>query len=777
MKRIFILYAFIFSISTTIQAQQLVEISGTITDSLNIPLNQKALVMVVNKDSLNNIASGEYNTNFQLSYIARPDKEYMLYIFIPGYKDRYIEITDRVGDLGKIALFELSQKLKEVVVKANALQHEVYFGDDIYKISGSILANEYSLYTMLSRIPGVFVNRENVEITGLGAPVFTINGQRPRPGELDMITPEEIDKVMVIRSPSAKYGNNVKGVIDIRMKKKLRDYFSARVSEEMELGDYHLQNKSTLQVNHKDGKWTNYLGYTYNFGKDRCDLYNQMEVTVENDILKDISNEIENSRNTGHHLIVSPKYQINENSYADIQYNLGFNNNKAKIFSTGTRYNSLDNLQEIFNNESHRKSDNPTHQVTARYYTEWKNHSTLEANVSYAKLKTISSQTINEQIEEINQVTLMESNINNNVYTASLDYDLPPIASKFLMSIGGGYTLIQNDAKTFYNEKTDDEYSTYTDIEDHMGNLYADFKYANRKLVIGVGIRGEYNHRTDSYNEENNFHSLDFSPRIRFSYKLSASTTLSLNYNFSTKRPSMSQLDPNPIYINKYMYVAGNPNLKFAKGNSLNLGIRLPYNISLNVNYTYTKDDIFRAIMSDKKKPHIVTYTYANIKNSQELISTLSFWKTWSWYNLILNGSYSHSFTKAPYLNEEINYIKPYFVIHLQNTFMFNCGLSGSVLFHYYSKNEQFPTITDSKFNIGADLTYKYKQWHFSAYCNNIIYKRIAPTTQKYLNIYRYQEADLHTRYIGLRISYKFSRFQDLFKKNTTSDEAIQRAN
>ncbi len=775
MKRLTIM-CLLFCIVIGAHAQQTIEISGTVTDSLGSIIKQTALVMVVDKTTLTKVAGGEYTGTFRIGYVAEPEKAYLLYAFVPGYKDRYMEITGKSGNLGNISLSELSQKLKEVVVKADALQHEVVFGDDVYKISGSVLANEYSLYTLLSRIPGLFVDGKRVEIVGTGTPAFTINGQKPRPGELDMVTPEEIEKVIVNRAPSVKYGNSVKGVIDIRMKKKLRDYFSARVRDDVELGNRYTQNESTLQVNHKDGKWTNYLGYTYSFGKNRCDLYNQKETTVDEDKYTNISKDIEKHRNIGHQLTVSPKYQINEKSYVDIQYNYGFGNNNALASTDGMYRNLLGGLQEKIDKQGTQDSENPTHQVAARYYTEWKNGSTFVTNVSYANLKTESMQYIDEQINADRQVTQVESDTKSRVYTADMDY-LLPIASKFRLNMGWEYSLIQNESGTVYDGNSLDGRSFHTDTKDYMGSLYADLRFVRKKFMLGGGVRGEYNHRSDVYNEENNFHSLDFSPRLSVSYSFTPVMALSLNYNFVVQRPSMSQLNPNPIYVNKYLYIAGNPDLKLAKAHGVNLGIRLPQNLSFNVSYQYVKNNIFRAILSDKENPEINVFSFSNLKKTQNLMLAANYWHIWSWYTFYVNGMYSKPFAKVPYLDGDKHYNKPRYVVHNQHMFRFNNGLSGSVALHYYSKSESFPSNTDAHYNIGADLYYKYKQWNFSLSCNNIIYKKIVPTTQRYLNIYSRQEADLHMRCIAIGVTYRFSKFKDLFQKNKAGEGTIQRAN
>jgi len=754
-------------------AQQQVELSGILTDSLGTEISHPALVMVVDKANLNKVTEGEFTTRFHIRYLADSGKGYLLYAFLPGYKDRYVEITGKHGDLGRIALSELSQKLKEVVVKADALQHEVVYGDDVYKISGSVLANEYSLYTMLSCIPGIFVDGKKVEIVGRGTPAFTINGQKPRPGELDMVTPDEIEKVIINRAPSVKYANSVKGIIDIRMKRKLRDYLSARVNDMFQLGSRYTQNESSLQVNHKDGRWTNYLSYKYNLGKNRCDLYNIQESTVDADKYTEISNEIEKHHEWGHNLIISPKYQLNERSFVDIQYNCGWRDRNSQYSTDGLYENLSGDFREKIDKRSSKDVKNPVHQVAARYSIEWKNGAAFVTNLSYANMKTESSQLIDEQINANCQMMRVASGARSRVYTADMDY-LLPLASKIRLNVGWEYSLIQNKTHTFYEGGDMNDRSFFTDTKDHMASVYADLRYVKKNLMLSGGVRGEYNNRSDVYNEENNFHAWDFSPRLNVSYNFSPTTALRLDYSFMTSRPSMSQLNPNPIYINKYLYVAGNPNLKLAKYHEVGLGLRLPHNVGINMSYVYVKDNIFKAILSDESDSKVSVFTYSNLKKTQKLSLSFNYWGKWSWYTLILNGTCSKPFVKVPYLDGEMHYNRFSYRIGTQHIFQLYKGLAASVNFNYNSKSEHFPLVTNPSYRISSYINYYHKSWWF--YLSYHFSKKV-PTTQRYLNVYSRQEGDLHMTVVKLGIAYKFSQFKDLFKENRAGSESRQRAN
>ena len=767
MKRLTIM-CLLFCVVIGAHAQQTIEISGTVTDSLGSVIKQAALVMVVDKTTLTKVAGGEYTGTFRIGYVAEPEKAYLLYAFVPGYKDRYMEITGKNGNLGKISLSELSQKLKEVVVKADALQHEVVFGDDVYKISGSVLANEYSLYTLLSRIPGLFVYGKTVNIVGAGTPTITINGIKPRPGELDMIRPDEIEKVKVSSIPSVKYSSN--GVLDIRLKKKLRDYFSSYTELASMMKNRGGSTSPSIHVNNKFGKWVNYFSYNYGFTKSRTDthLYNETYLDDEVDVLE--RNEKQKNRTNSHNFLISPKYQISPASFVDIQYNYSTSNQKGHSFSDGLHRNL--STDEVLGGYTVNNQSNYTHNIALRYAYDSSKGTNFVTNISYKKSKVDGNQSINETINEELLYSQLLQNSNNEVYTADMDYTTV-LWKKLLFNVGGEYSYIKNQSETVYD--VDDKYSGLTAIKDHVGVLYSSIRYVKKKSYASLGFRGEYNRRKDDYNLQNDYHKLQFIPILMAGYKLTKKTDVRLTYAFFNSYPNISQMNPAKVYINRFLYSEGNPYLKESKMHGLILDVKLPANISVKAQYRYLKDDIYQVVTTDEETPEVSKMSYININHVHKIIVSSNFMYSKNGYYGLWSIKYDQSFVKVPYLDGMVSYNKPYVTLLTQHNYQLNKKWSFGLNLFYRSRVKSFQEEQGAWYNASADVYYRIgKGWNMSLSAQNILYDT-PQKERKYANVYNANFINAHERCVMLSISYRFNKYMDIFNKNESGKKAKER--
>lgn len=271
MKRSLLLICCLVSIIQVAVAQ--VSLTGVLTDSLGIVITKESSVTLVTKKDMLKVAQGKVSQGqFSLEYNPQTGREYLLYVFALGYKERYLDVTGKEGDLGNIRLSPLSVALQEVVVKPGRLQHDIVNGNDVFKIEGTELAQEHSLTTMLRRLPGIMVVQDEVTVVGAGSPIYTINGEAPRLGEMDVITPDRIEKVTVNTMPSAKYSANVTSIIDLQLKKRLRDYISVYVGNQNHINSESFRENPTVGITMSGNKFSTYIGYAYGYNNTSMNL-------------------------------------------------------------------------------------------------------------------------------------------------------------------------------------------------------------------------------------------------------------------------------------------------------------------------------------------------------------------------------------------------------------------------------------------------------------------------------------------------------------------------
>lgn len=53
----------------------------------------------------------------------------------------------------------------------------------------------YDLSSLLALVPGLILKNDDIEIAGIGKPVYILNGLNPQMGELESLNPRDIEKV------------------------------------------------------------------------------------------------------------------------------------------------------------------------------------------------------------------------------------------------------------------------------------------------------------------------------------------------------------------------------------------------------------------------------------------------------------------------------------------------------------------------------------------------------------------------------------------------------
>lgn len=122
----------------------------------------------------------------------------------------------------------------------------------------------------------------------------------------------------------------------------------------------------------------------------------------------------------------------------------------------------------------------------------------------------------------------------------------------------------RNTLNNEYTELVDSLSSNFKyDITKNEGGLT--FRYVNKKVIAAFGGRTAY---TDLYQKnlttakEQSQHFLNFFPSASFTYKPKTTTTVNINYNGSTRQPTLQQIQPLQDNSNPLMIYKGNPNLK-----------------------------------------------------------------------------------------------------------------------------------------------------------------------------------------------------------------------
>lgn len=166
-----------------------------------------------------------------------------------------ITILTTGNDLGEIKLHKTGVELKEVTVTGRKMQIERDGLNYIIRnIQGTHIGDSGNLMDMLKWTPGVIVRMDDdISVIGKGSPAIYINDRKIMDkSELLSLQSSEVSRIEVIREPGVRYSTGTSSVIHIYLRKPLKDYIGALLSNNTNI--YRkVSNTTSLNLNGKFG--------------------------------------------------------------------------------------------------------------------------------------------------------------------------------------------------------------------------------------------------------------------------------------------------------------------------------------------------------------------------------------------------------------------------------------------------------------------------------------------------------------------------------------------
>ncbi|MDR3118955.1 MAG: hypothetical protein LBU44_06005 [Mediterranea sp.] len=217
---------FIAFLCTALQAISQHKIAGKISAANNEAIIYQVKVEYVHSTKVITGSFYEPYVEIPLDSIG----EIVLTVTSGGYETYQARKTlqPSVNDLGEIILYKDIVQLKEVVVKAvkSEIQHDGA-NYTIRNIRGTHIGDAGNLADMLKWTPGLIVSgADEINVAGAGPAIIYINGRKiTNRTELLMLSSTEVSKIEVIREPDARYKNGTNAVVNIYLKKQLKDLY------------------------------------------------------------------------------------------------------------------------------------------------------------------------------------------------------------------------------------------------------------------------------------------------------------------------------------------------------------------------------------------------------------------------------------------------------------------------------------------------------------------------------------------------------------------------
>ncbi len=774
-------------------------INGKISDSASVPLPFCALALLNASDS--SIVKGNItDENGGFTFINTLPGFYILKASSVGFKDGFssnFKIDSLTKEIStKIILKNSYNNLNEVTVTVIKKTIEIKNGVITMNIENSPLASGNTVFDLIKKLPGVFVDSQNnIILNGRGSVRILINGQIQRISNEQLVlvlmgmNAELVSKIEVMKNPPAKYdAEGSGGLINIITKKVNVIGLSGSINSNINKGDFY-RGSVDGSLNYKYNKLVVFSNFGYanrifdfNYKFDRTfgredsltylkqngnqrisqelyhyklgsDFYINKKNTIgflisggvtSAPIIDIAKNEITGYNNFGYNYTTS-SLQIADD-FTSPNYNINF---EHKFDTTGTVINFSADFSD-FKEKVNRLNENL-----------FLNNIDLET-LPQRNFKSITNSEIKIFTQKVDFTKSFKKNL---VFECGLKSTIVQNTNDYTFerknTFTGNYendTIISN--KYLYNEEI---FAGYF-------NFKKEFKYTTYQ--IGARIENTIIDAKNNLGFKLNRNYFNFFPNLSFDYHKSAKHGFQLNFSERIDRPSYKDVNPYLAYQDFFYAIKGNPTL-FPQinysGSFVYVYNEMLYNTVgyyLNTNYMLNLD-----LQLDTT--NLITNTIKNIKSNSGYYYNLYIQKQLkSWWSLTVSGDVFYQIFNGNINNAPFDRTLFGYDFSINNDLILFKKLKVQVNGYYYS-----PTIygitSSSNFwwvDLALKKTYLNDNLIFNLSFSDIFHTNFYSTKTQFGDQNYFYRNIRDTRRVSLSVIYKFGKIKVNGRQSTSND-------
>lgn len=577
-------------------------IKGTVIDEKGDALKY-AHVVAYSRDSIatETTTTGENGLfNLNNSDIA------FLHVSSFGYRQKIVEVTS-VDTVCNIRLQPQENALKEVVINGRQPDVKLRGNSLVIPISGTYLEKYANAEELLGRLPTVSGYNGYFQVFGRGTPMIYINGRKMTSStQLTQIEASNIKEVRIISNPGAKYDAEVRSVIEITTKKPFGEGLSISATTRERIANYFSSFQS-ITLNYRTGGLD--IELSGMFWKDRMKFGTDAEKTIYlPSVVTDRLWQTVKNLQTNSLCMLRINYQISPQHMLGAYYRAFWNKTDISYRNRSEVVEDNDTVDVVRNLGQDISRSYPTHSANL-YYNGKIGNIELNSDIDCYFSSPRSLKTNDERSEySENRFNSYGSFSSSRMWAYKLASSYSVRKSK--IEVGIEYT----DSKVDMATSSHDQYLPSGDNSIRESNLSVFGQYGLSLadgLDLSAGMR--YQHTDHKYTDNNTntrYRRQDnVFPSASLSYR-KEKVSASLSYSSAFNQPSYSRLDGNLMYVNRFLYKKGNPNLRNSKFSSME--IMVAYSPAfLRMSYVRQNDPIlfFTEILDTDKNICLSTYT------------------------------------------------------------------------------------------------------------------------------------------------------------------------
>ncbi len=787
---------------TSINLSAQLSINGILQDDESSPIMFSNVVLYSASDSsLVKVESSDVDGKFSFKGIAQGN--YYIISSYVGFRDYHsteIELNNVDVDLGVLEMITSSVQLETAVVKARRTMIEVKPDRMVFNVEGTINSAGDNALGLLRKAPGVLVdNNNNVSVLSRSGVLIYIDGKRlPLSGDdltsyLNNLPAEQIDRMDIITSPSAKYeaeGNA--GIIDIRLKRDKSHGTNGSISGSLSQGQLLTGNiSSTGNYRNKSLNTFGNLGYSGGKSFSRMHFLNN-----QNNLRTDENQYLENDDS-------GINYRWGTDFFLGKNHTIGFlisgmSNETNGIAENSSEISLLSNPSSIdsvllADNTSLQNRDGSTYNIN---YTFDNKKSSFNIDIDYGRYRNESTYNQPNRYYDATRTVLFSEVLTEyvtpadiDIYTAKIDYETDFVGGKlglgskiskvdtdntflFYNMIDG--QRVQNNYRSnefFYNE---DVYAGYANYQRPLGT----------KLNFSAGLRVESTDITgdliaflpELHQEAVELNYTDFFPSSGLTYNLASNKILSLNYSRRINRPDYNFLNPFTFQYSELSFLKGNEKLNPEIVNNIELGYTLNYRYNFKLSYSKTTNQITRLVQPDDFDPRANLITWENLAEQTIYGFNVSapFGVT-DWWNTYMNFNCGYMNNQANYGDGAIVDVQAFtYSFFQQNTLTLPRGFTGEASIWYAGPGiwgGVFEYEPSYSINLGLQKQFFNDLMNVKLSVSDITYQSGWSGTSDFDGLTGERQGVWDSRKVALSVSYNFGNSNVKSRQRSTGIE------
>ena len=603
-------------------------IKGRVVDGQQSPIAAASVSLLKAKDSSvvkMTVSSKEGDYQFE----NLPNGGYLLLVSAIGHASTYSKLLEANGSEISVETFVLatqSKDLKAVTVAARKPLIEQRLDKTIVNVDAAVTNVGATAIEVLEKSPGVTVDKDgNISLKGKSGVQVFIDGRPSYLSGSDLanylrsLNANQIEQLEIMTNPPAKFdaaGNS--GIINIKTKKTKVMGYSGSVSLSYGQGVYHKLNESA-NFNYRKNK----VNLFANLGFNDRENFNNLDIQrkfIDASTKQLVSHFDQNSRMREGGSSYNGK--IGMDYFANKKSTFGF---VLGGFSNPGRFT---NTSDVFIADANKVMQSITRASAANTRT-WKNYSanfnfrhvfdttgrelSMDADVIGYRSKN-NQQLINAYFEPDWQPALKSDTLlgnlpqNININTFKVDY-VHPMKGGAKLEAGAKTAFVNTNNNANYDSVLNGQKfrdlarSNHFKYIENVNAAYVNYSRPFSKKLSGqFGLRFEHTHSKGRQLTTGQDFSRDYAqlfPTVFLQYEINKSNTVGVNYGRRIQRPDYESMNPFIMFLDKYTYEQGNPNLQPQFAHNVELSHTFKGFLTTTLNYTKTTDIITEVLVQD----------------------------------------------------------------------------------------------------------------------------------------------------------------------------------